>query len=243
MPTLHSLQIGQPQHLGDDDAKDPMDRAWVTAFFKQPVAGPVAVTTLGLAGDGVADRYNHGGLDKAICAYSLDHYDHWRATLGLDEMPTGAFGENFTLTDMNETGVCIGDVWGVGEISEWDTTVGGALADDAQSLAPRVKLQVSQPRQPCWKLARRWRIKTLTAQVANSGLTGWYFRVLVEGTVASGMPLTLLERPCPDWTIARCNELMYHDKHNKAAAKELAYLPQLSASWREHFMQLAGELG
>ncbi len=222
--TLVSLQIGMPAHYGDDSAADPFERQWTTGFYKEPVAGPVALGATQLEGDGHADRVNHGGSDKAVCVYSADHYPYWRRALGID-LPYGAFGENFSVAGLTEADVCIGDVWSVGD-----------------SNANVVRVQVSQPRQPCWKLARRWRLKTLTAQVVDNGRTGWYFRVLAPGTVAAGMTLALVERLCPEWTVARANDCMYRDKHNAAAAKHLAYLPQLSASWREHFMQSAGEL-
>jgi MOSC domain-containing protein YiiM len=231
--TLHSIQVGQPRTYGSeppgDAPADPFGRPWSTGFYKQPVAGPVRLGATNLDGDGQADRENHGGPDKAVCVYSADHYPYWRETLGLD-LPLGAFGENFTVEGLTEADVCIGDVW----------SVSGAASEAVQPDAVRV--QVSQPRQPCWKLARRWRLKTLTAQVVENGRTGWYFRVLTEGTVAPGMALALVERPCPEWTVARANGAMYRDKHNRDAAKQLAYLPQLSASWREHFRQRAGEL-
>jgi MOSC domain-containing protein YiiM len=222
--TLTSVQVGMPTRYGDESAADPFGRPWATGFYKEPVVGPVDLGATQLAGDGQADRVNHGGPDKAVCVYSADHYPYWRETLALD-LPHGAFGENFSVAGLAEPDVCIGDVWALGDAT-----------------GERARVQVSQPRQPCWKLARRWRLKTLTAQVVENGRTGWYFRVLAPGTVAAGMTLTLLERPCPEWTIARANECMYGDALDRAAAKQLAYLPQLSASWREHFMQRYGEL-
>ncbi len=206
---LVSIQVGLPQARGNPDAVNPFDRPWTTGFYKQPVSGPVELGRLGLRGDGQADLENHGGPDKAVCVYSADHYPGWRQALALD-LPTGAFGENFTIAGLTESQVCVGDVWRIGE----------------------VVLQVSQPRQPCWKLARRWRIKDLAAQVVENGRTGWYFRVLAVGAVASGTQLELAERPRPEWTIERANQVMHHDKGNRAAAAELAAVPELSLSWR-----------
>ena len=124
------------------------------------------VTPTGIEGDGQADLVNHGGVDKAICVYPLAHYPHWQEMIGRELSPA-AFGENFTVDGLTEADVCIGDTWRVGE---------------------DVLVQVSQPRQPCWKLARRWQRKTLALEVQESGKTGWYFRVLEEGTVQAGMP-------------------------------------------------------
>jgi MOSC domain-containing protein YiiM len=207
---LLSIQVGLPRELGIPEAIHPDDRLWTSGFYKSPVAEPRMVRRLNIDGDGQADLVNHGGIDKAICVYSADHYPYWRSELNLPELPFGAFGENFTVGNLTEEQICIGDTWQAGD----------------------VLVQVSQPRQPCWKLARRWRIKTLALQVQVTGKTGWYFRVLQEGVIAAPVPLTLLERPFPDWTVARANYLMHHDKGDFSLAGELAAVPLLSASWK-----------
>ncbi len=212
MPTvvLSSIQVGEPQTLGRADADDPFEREWTTAIFKQPVRGAVSVGRTGIEGDGQADLSVHGGPDKAICAYAGEHYPAWQAELDLPDFGFGAFGENFTVDGANEQTVCLGDVYEVG------TSV----------------VEVSQPRQPCWKLARKWRIKTLTARVAETGLTGWYFRVLEPGDVEAGATFTLVDRPHPDWSLARANDVMHHRKQDAEAAAALAALPPLAESWR-----------
>lgn len=188
-----------------------MDRPWTTGFFKEPVAGAVRLGRTNLEGDGQADTVHHGGPDKAVLAYSAEHYAGWRQTMGKPSLPFGAFGENFTVTGLTEADVCIGDTWQVGD---------------------EAVVQVSQPRQPCWKLARRWRIKTLALDVQQTGRTGWYFRVLTEGSVAAGMRLVLQERPHQDWTVERANRVMHTEKSDIATALELAAIPLLSENWR-----------
>ena len=188
-----------------------MERPWTTGFFKEPVVGAVRIDRFNLEGDGQADLINHGGLDKAVCVYPADHYPSWRRELNIP-LPFGAFGENFTVEGLTEEFVCIGDIW----------TAGGAAT-----------FQVSQPRQPCWKLARRWQIKTLALQVQQTGKTGWYFRVLSEGEVTADKAMSLLHRPHPDWTVARANRIMHRDKNNLREAAELCAVPPLSESWRE----------
>lgn len=218
LPRLISLQVGLPRQFGTPGAADPMDRPWMTGFFKEPVAGPVMLRRENLDGDGQADRVHHGGPDKAVLAYGAAHYPAWRQTLHLPDLPYGAFGENFTIDGLTESDVCIGDTWQVGD---------------------RVIVQVSQPRQPCWKLARRWRIKTLALDVQQTGRTGWYHRVLTEGLVEAGMPLRLLDRPHPSWTVARANHLMHIDKTNTVAAQQLAALPHLSPNWQQTLIRRA----
>ena len=210
-PRMITLQVGLPREVEATGPGDLSEKNWTTGFFKQPVAEPAYARTLGVDGDGQADLVNHGGPDKAICVYSFDHYPYWQDILKVDPLPTGAFGENFTIESLEESNICIGDTWRVGE---------------------SVIVQVSQPRQPCWKLARRWQRKTLALEVQENGKTGWYFRVLEEGMAQAGMALTLIERRNPDWTIARANDVMHHDKKNHPAAQELAAISELSSSWK-----------
>ena len=207
---LISLQVGMPQTIGRPDAQDPMDRIWRTGFFKTEVSSKVWLTLNHLDGDGQADLQNHGGPEKAVNVYPIEHYAYWEQVLDLTELPRGAFGENFTIQDLLESEVCIGDVFEVGE----------AL------------VQVSQPRQPCWKLARRWRRRELALEVQTSGRTGWYFRVLREGYIQSGQSLILIERPCPTWTIAAANAVMHQQPDDVIAIRALASSFYLAARWR-----------
>jgi MOSC domain-containing protein YiiM len=211
MPTIISIQVGHATTYAYDAAADGRPRSWVTAFFKSPIAGSVHVSSLGVAGDQQADLINHGGVDKAVLAYSADHYAYWRQHLNLPNLPFGGFGENLTISDLEETSVCIGDQWQAGD----------------------VLFEVSQPRQPCWKMGRRWRIPDLPKQVIANSRSGWYLRVLHKGDLAAGQSLDLLTRPHPTWTVARASRLLYHEPDNVAGFEELAALPELSLAWKE----------
>lgn len=216
--TLVSIQVGQPTTRGHEEAADPHDRLWTSAFFKAPISGPVFVGRTNITGDAQADRENHGGIDKAVLAYAASHYDLWRAERTNISWCHGGFGENLTIAGQTEEDVCIGDVWSLGE----------------------TLFQVSQPRQPCWKLTRRWRITELTALVIANGRTGWYLRVLREGLIDAGRELTLVERPQPHWSVARANEVMHHRKSDRALADELSSLPELSLAWQTSLRKRAG---
>lgn len=209
---LLSIQIGRVTQYGEPGAAEVHDRPWTTAFFKTPVSGPVLVGPLGIEGDEQADRVNHGGEDKAILGYAVSNYDLWRQELQRD-MPPGAFGENLTLTGPTEQELCLGDVWTNGS----------------------TRLQISQPRQPCWKLARRWRMKELPALVIENSRSGWYYRVLTSGVLNVDDVFTLESRPHPSWTVARLSDSLYHRKHDQALAREIVALEALSTSWREEF--------
>lgn len=215
MPTIVSIQVGQATTYDYEGAKDGKSRQWRTAFFKSPVAGSVRFGSMGLNGDQQADRENHGGLDKAVLAYSADHYAYWRPHLHLPEMPYGGFGENLTIEGLDETAVCIGDQWQAGQ----------------------VLCEVSQPRQPCWKMGRRWRLPDLPKQVIQNGKSGWYLRVLADGELTAPAEIRLVSRPRPSWTVARASRLLYHENDNVAGLQELADLPELSHAWREELLE------
>jgi MOSC domain-containing protein YiiM len=214
-PVVLSIQVGVPETRGALGAADPMERPWTSGMVKHPVEGPVWLGRTNLAGDGQADLINHGGPDKAVLAYAAAHYPGWRVELAPLELPFGAFGENLTIAGQDESSVCIGDVYAVG------TAV----------------VQVSQPRQPCWKLARRWAWKDLTARVQRTGRGGWYLRVLEEGTIQAGERLVLRDRPCTEWTVALANDLMFGRRDDREALAALADCPLLAASWREELRE------
>lgn len=199
-----SIQVGLPRTIAGD-------KPWTTGFFKQAVTEPLWLGSINLTGDAQGDLVHHGGPHKAVCVYPAAHYPFWREQLVLPELKHGDFGENFTLGELTESDVCIGDVWTIGQ----------------------AQVQVSQPRQPCWKLARRWDIKDLALQVQQTRRTGWYLRVLVEGIVQPGGEMELVERQHPQWTIAAANQLMHHDRHNLHDAALLAAVPELSPSWKK----------
>lgn len=214
MPHIVSIQVGTPSEYGRDGAADPMDQRWFTSFYKQPVAGPIRVLTEGLEGNEQADCRFHGGPDKAVLAYSANHYPLWQDELTVPEMSGGGFGENLTIAGQTEATVCIGDRYAIGN----------------------VVLEVSQPRQPCWKLARRWRISDLPKRVIRTSRTGWYLRVIQRGTIAAADEIHLLSRPHPEWTLVRANQIFYLKGGPSAERSELARLPELADAWREELV-------
>lgn len=221
MAVLLSIQVGQPAIHMHQGAADGKIRSWTTAFFKAPVAGPVRASAMGMAGDRQADRENHGGIDKAVLAYSADHYPYWRQHLSLPDMTYGSFGENLSIAGLDENLVCIGDQWRAGG----------------------VVLEVSQPRQPCWKMARRWRLADLPKQVIENGKSGWYLRVLAEGELLAGMEVELVAQPRSAWTVARASHLLYHEPDNVGGLEELANVPELSRAWREELLERIARRG
>lgn len=203
----------------------PFRGAEPSAIAKLPVAEAVAVDAMGLAGDEQADRTVHGGVDKAIHHYPADHYDWWRRQL--DDAPlldaAGAFGENISTLGLDEQTVCLGDRF----------RLGSAL------------IEVSQARQPCWKLDHRFGVKGVMAKVVASRRTGWYYRVLEPGTVQAGDMLILEDRPFTDWPLASLFALLVGGEA-KARLADLAALrnvPALAETWKVRRAKLAAQFG
>ncbi|QDV25473.1 MOSC domain-containing protein [Aureliella helgolandensis] len=184
-------------------------KPWTSAIIKEPVEGAIYVGLQNLVGDEQADLVHHGGIDKAVLGYASTHYEQWQADLPEFNFAPGSFGENLTLDGLEESTCCIGDQYSIGECV----------------------LEVSQPRQPCWKLTRRWGIPRLAIQVQRTGRTGWYFRVLQVGNIRSGQSIELIHRPFPQWTIAAASNVMYAKPRNPADDLALANCDALSASW------------
>jgi len=185
-----------------------------SAFIKLAETGPICINHLGLEGDEHADRRHHGGADKALLHYSLDHYSLWsHEQPHLNELLSnpGAFGENLSSRGLNERNVCIGDRFQVG------TSV----------------LEVSQGRQPCWKLGHRFGDRGMVRQVVTTGRCGWYYRVVSPGQVAAGDFIALLDRPNPEWSVADLFALLIAGERDPTRVSALCTLPELSANWRD----------
>lgn len=198
-----SMQVGKPQVMAYKSERI------MTGIFKTKATTPALDLTLtGFIGDGQADLKHHGGPDKAICVYAEEHYPHWEQELGVP-LPCGAFGENLTIRGLTEEEVCIGDIFAIGE----------------------VRLQVSQPRQPCHKLAKRHNRPDLVLLVQQTGFTGFYFRVLEPGLFDSRLPFTLVERHPAGMTVTQANRI-YYSKGDLVGIRTLHAIPELSASWK-----------
>ncbi|CAB3765309.1 MOSC domain-containing protein [Paraburkholderia humisilvae] len=191
-----------------------------SAIDKYPVAARIRLGETGLDGDEQAERKHHGGPEKALHHYPFDHYAAWRsewesggseAAIGLARMAAcGAFGENLSTRGMTEANVCVGDVY----------RIGAAI------------VQISQPRQPCWKLNLRFARDNMSRRVQQTLRTGWYYRVLEAGEIGAGDRIERLARVHADWTIARLLRVLYVERDDRAALEQMANLETLTPSWR-----------
>jgi MOSC domain-containing protein YiiM len=189
---LASLDVTNA-HVISVNAGRGQDAAWAgrlrrTAIDKRPVAAPVEVGWLGLAGDEQSDTENHGGREQALYAYAREDLDWWVERL-CRELANGVFGENITTGGVDVTGALIGEVWQLG------TAV----------------VQVTSPRIPCvvfagWLDEDHW-----VKRFANAGRPGAYLRVLEEGAVAAGDGIEVISRPDEHVTIAESMTAFYGD--------------------------------
>ena len=192
-----------------------------TGIFKSPLSGRVLVRRLNIDGDGQADLTGHGGVNRAVYAYSYEHYGHWAAELGRDDFPYGQFGENLTVEGLTEETVYIGDVFRIGT----------------------ARLEVSQPRPPCFKLGLRMGRPTFPKAFLASGRVGFYLRVLEEGEIGAGDAIFREALGVGRMTVREISHLLHFDKSNREAAARAAELPALSQPWRESFAGLVGTPG
>ncbi len=177
--------------------------------------GPMRVEASGIEKDFHGDTRHHGGPEKALHHYPFEHYAFWGELYGplpLLETP-GAFGENLSGLGLDESSVCLGDIY----------RLGTAL------------LQVSQARQPCWKLNHRLGRPDIARIMQNSGRTGWYYRVLEPGLIAAGDAFLPQERPLPDWPLARLLSLIASASLNPDELRQAVALPLLADSWKRLF--------
>lgn len=218
---LVSIQAGRVKtmEMPENLRVDFREATWTSGIFKSVREGAVRVSALGMEGDEQADLENHGGPDNVILAYDAEHYPVWRERLGVAELEFGSFGENFSVRGFSDETVCIGDVWEVGR-------AGSGLL-----------LQVTQARQPCYKLARRLRQPHMVKMVRENSWGGWYMRVLREGMAQAGISIRLIERRQAEWTVARAVQTMYARKKETAAAEALSRVPELSARWKRELLE------
>jgi len=185
-----------------------------SGIFKRSVPGPWRILRTGLVGDHQGDLCHHGGPEKALHHYPREHYATWIAdepSLAAALAAPPAFGENLATIGVTEDSICIGDVWRAG----------------------RTLLQVSQGRQPCWKLNIRFNRPDMARRVQQTGRTGWYYRVLREGVIEPGARLECVERPRPEWPLSRVNAILYQRSLDLNELAALANVPELSSSWRD----------
>ena len=160
--------------------------------------------------DHQSDKKNHGGVDKAVCVYSWDNYKYLEEKYDIS-LPNCAFGENLTISGADDSKICLGDRFVCGEVI----------------------FEVSQPRQPCWKISSIVGIKNLTALLVKEYKTGFYLRVLKAGKITPNDKLELISREYPKFTIEFINQIAFNAKENQESIQEVLRCDKLAIAYRE----------
>ncbi|MEP3048283.1 MAG: MOSC domain-containing protein [Roseibium sp.] len=201
------LYLGQPEQLWE--GKEP------SAIHKARVEGMQEVNETGFILDQQADLTVHGGLEKAIHHYPSEHYSQWQEQFPdtIAAYKPGGLGENISTAGFTEENLCIGDVIAAGS----------------------TRLQISQGRQPCWKLNMHTGNPGMAAAFQKTGKTGWYYRVLEAGHIKADDTLGIVDRPCPEWVLRDVVIARFNSGLDREIASKLATLSELAEPWRISF--------
>jgi MOSC domain-containing protein YiiM len=208
--SIHSIFVGQPERITDEIG------TWESSIFRQPVFTAIELGLQGLAGDGVADRVNHGRRSQAVCVHPIEHYEYWNRQFRLIEtarqLGPGSVGENWTTEGGNESTVCVGDTYRIGSS----------------------EVQVSGPRGPCWKQERKLKLPGFLKRTVESLRTGFYVQVLQVGVVRAGDTWHLKSRPHPWLTVHGVNACYYRLPVRETIERILA-TAELAEGWKKMF--------
>ena len=206
--SIDGLFVGQVARLSGDSRS--------SAIAKTPAIGRCQLLNDGLVGDIQADRRVHGGAGKALHQYPAEHYARLAALFPeAQHLSPGGLGENLSTRGMTEENVCIGDIFRIGT----------------------ARIQVSQPRTPCWKIDNRTACEGVSAYIGEHGLAGWYYRVLDEGELEAGDSLEHVERPADAVSLTEFWRVIHAQRPPIDALCRLAYASGLDAQWAAKILQ------
>lgn len=203
------LKVGQIKDYKKDNI---LKKEFVTAIKKLPIENSY-LTKVGFEDDNQADKIHHGGIDKAVLFMSKTTYNkiQTQAKKEVDYALGDALGENIVVDAIDENDICVGDVFKLGNAT----------------------IEVSQPREPCWKLSASTAIKEMTNIILKNGYTGWYVRVLEEGQVKINDSLILIKRDYPELSIIKLNQLLNNPLNDEVLTKSALNCEKLSLAFKE----------
>jgi ferredoxin-NADP reductase/MOSC domain-containing protein YiiM len=210
---LLSVNVGRPRDVAWDG------RIVHTGIWKDPVLGPVMARRLNLDGDGQGDLAGHGGEQRAVMVYQSESYDHWRRHLGRADLPSGIFGENFTVDGLPDDEVCIGDRYRIGD----------------------AEFEVTQPRTTCYRVGIRLDEPQMAALLVAHRRPGFYFRVLREGLVRAGDEIIKVSDGPEQVTVSSTDALLYLHAGDIDTMRRLLNVPALSPGWHGSFRDLVDD--
>ncbi|MGE5661269.1 MAG: MOSC domain-containing protein [Ignavibacteriales bacterium] len=208
-PKILSVNVSLPKEV------DYEGQRVVTSIFKKPIEGHIMLRTLNLDGDKQADLTVHGGPDKAVYSYPIEHYEFWRKVYPNMEISNGMFGENFTTEGLMEYEVNVGDIFKIGSS----------------------KVIATQPRMPCYKLGVKFGRMDVLKKFLASGRPGIYFKVLEEGEVGVGDQIVQIKKDPNRIGISDIVRLYTSDRENIKMMKLAVKVKALPEGWKQYFLE------
>lgn len=208
-PKILSVNVSLPKEIDFEGQRV------ITSIFKEPIEGRIMLRTLNLDGDEQADLAVHGGPNKAIYAYPIEHYVFWREVFPSMEMPYGMFGENFTIEGLMESEVSVGDTFEIGSS----------------------KVMATQPRMPCYKLGIKFGRMDIVKKFLASGRSGIYFKVLEEGEVSAGDLIVQIEKDINQVAISDIVRLYGSDRKDITMMRRAIKVEALPEGWKQYFFE------
>lgn len=204
-------------NIGSETTIEWKGQSITTGIYKKPVDGPIYLDAFAVRTDYINNKKVHGGIDKACYCYSLDYYDYWKSLYPDLDWTYGMFGENLTISELDESQIMIGDIYKVGEAI----------------------VQVSQPRQPCNKFAAKFQSTDLIRQFIDFDHPGVYLRVIQKGNVSTGDELQLDLRNEKALSIQQIYQLLYSkmDLVDKQMAEDALFDSNLSKSAKDEIQR------
>ena len=183
-----------------------------TAFLKKPVYGNITVNKGNIQGDKQADLMNHGGTDKAVYGFSPHHYDYWKQQLNLDQIDFGKFGDNLSISGLDEANIAIGDRLQINDCV----------------------LEVSQPRIPCYKISFEFKDMSMLNKFIAYAHTGVYFRVIQTGTITANSEVTIIHKHPANVTIKNLFRAYFDSKfpNQEKVMRAAVAIPELADAWK-----------
>ncbi|MFH9963347.1 MOSC domain-containing protein [Streptomyces mirabilis] len=214
MATLLSVNVGRPKDVRW------RDRTVHTGAWKHPVDGPRMVRRLNIDGDGQGDLQGHGGEQRAVLVYQTQSYAYWRKVLERDDLEFGQFGENFTVDGLADDEVCIGDRYRIGE----------------------AEFEVTQPRVTCYRVGMRLNEPRMASLLVAHHRPGFYLRVIAEGRVRAGDPITRTRTGRGSLSVADTDALLYLPDPDPARLRTALAIEALSPGWQQSFQEMSHRL-
>ena len=198
-----STNIGNPTKVKWNE------KEYLTGIYKKPVSESIFLDVEDVNNDHVMDRRVHGGKDKACYVFSDKHYPYWKKLYPELEWNWGMFGENLTISDLDESQIFIGDIYQIGE----------------------AVVQISQPRQPCFKFGIKFNTQHVLKQFVEYGYSGVYLRVIEKGRVKTNDKMELIKKEADSLSIKDIFRLIYQaDRSDKTLALKALKIPSLAQS-------------